>query len=310
MSNLQPLPFSSFPTFATLKQCVQQAGALRKSDARIVFVCGANQTKTGEKSRRAWFMEYAKKHLASFRFFLAEDVFDALGGSTAEDLLTIEDRLGDFSDCIIIFCESESAFSELGAFTLKNELVKQVLIVNDRKFRAEKSFINRGPIARADKHSRFKPVIHADFGAILKSAAAIKERLEAKIPHRRDQRIKFNKFSRFSELDAKDRLFLIADFVHLFGPITTSELVGILSDILGIPITSMDTELALGRSLGLFRHVAGAHGKFLASPVGEVFSFFGFDFSLFRPADLRAQVVRYYFHNERERLILAAAATA
>lgn len=279
---------------------------MRKADARIVFVCGANQTNVGKRSRRTQFMDYAKKHLPNFRFFLAEDVFEVLRGSTTEDLLSIEDQLGDFSDCIIIFCESESAFAELGAFTLKDKLAKQVLIVNDRRFRGGSSFINLGPIARADKRSVFKPAIHADFGAILKSADTIKDRLETNIPHQRGQRVKFGYASRFADLAPKDRLFLIADFVHLFGPITTTELVSVLSDVLGISISSLDTELALGRSLGFFRHVDGLRVRYLASPTGAPFSFFDFESRRFAPADLRAQVVRYYFHHDRDRLVLAA----
>jgi hypothetical protein len=293
--------------FTKFKALVRKEGVMRRGDARIVFVCGASQISGKPVPQRAIFMEYARKHLTNFRFFLAEDVFNSIQGVN-EDLLTIEGRLGNFSDCIMIFCESESAFAELGAFCLKEELVGQVLVVNDKRFRHSDSFINRGPIARADKRSKFKPVIHGDFEAILMSAETIKERLEQNIPHQRRQRIRFLPASSFSDLEPKDQLLILADFIHLFGPITTTELVAILADVLGIGISSLDTELALGWSLKLFRQIGSPGlGKFWCPPTGEAFSFFSYNFGGFRPTDLRAEIVRHYFKNRRERLSLSVA---
>jgi hypothetical protein len=306
MKPLQPPSLLKLKTFERFKRGIRGKGILRKSDSIIIFVCGANPTPDRPFSRRKLFMDYAKKHLGNFRFFLAEEVFTTLTTPNVDDLLTIEDRLGGFSDCIIIFCESESAFAELGAFCLKDLLVEQVLIVNDARLKSVDSFINRGPIARADKRSKFKPTIQADFGSILRSAPEIKQRLESIIPHRRSHRIEFKEESGFSVLAPKDQLLLLADFIHLFGPVTTSELVAILKESLGVDIPGLDTELALGKSLGFFRRVEHGNGKRLwAPPSNESFSFFKYQFTSFRITDLRSEVVRFYFQKERWRLELA-----
>ena len=107
-------------------------------------------------------LEYARNHFTNFRFFRAEEVFPALNEGHGNDLLTIEDQIGNYSDCIAIICESESAFAELGAFTLKEELVKQVLVINDERFKSSTSFITQGPIARANVKSQFKPAFYAN----------------------------------------------------------------------------------------------------------------------------------------------------
>ena len=61
------------------------------------------------------------------------------------NILDVEHDISEFADHIIIILESPSAFAELGAFAhakLRNKLI----IINDKKYESENSFINLGPI--------------------------------------------------------------------------------------------------------------------------------------------------------------------
>lgn len=64
------------------------------------------------------------------------------------DTLTFEELLAELSDEIIIIVESVGTICELGAFTVKEEYVKKLLVINDKNHKDDKSFINEGPIAK------------------------------------------------------------------------------------------------------------------------------------------------------------------
>jgi hypothetical protein len=69
-----------------------------KRDSQIILVCGAQESPDRPNPVRKTLLEYARKYFASFRFFLAEDVIRSLKERKVDDWLTIEDRIGDFSD--------------------------------------------------------------------------------------------------------------------------------------------------------------------------------------------------------------------
>jgi hypothetical protein len=273
-----------------------------KNDSKIVFVCGANST---EKciSNREKFLAYAEKHLGDFRFFRAEDVFNAFGAATMPDLLSIEDNLGDYSDCIIVLCESESAFAELGAFALSDSLVKQLLIINNEEFASSQSFINLGPIAKADKKSKFAPAVFADFEAILRSAPDIEIRLN-KIPHQRRKKVLFENPPSFEKLSSKLKLLLLADLITLFSPLSQKELIEVLKVLFPSEKTfDVGVELALGQSLRFFsKEKLNDSDTYLVTSSKEIINFIDF-FGLRRVA-VRAQVIRAYFQGDRGRLKL------
>ena len=112
-----------------LKESIELDQLFLNTDSVFVFLCGANKSEHKPEPVRDVLLEYARKHFLGFRFFRAEEVFDALKEKRKSDLLSLEDRIGDYSDCIIIICESESAFAELGAFALSEKLVKQILVI-------------------------------------------------------------------------------------------------------------------------------------------------------------------------------------
>jgi hypothetical protein len=223
---------------------------------------------------------------------------DALSGEHKSDLLTLEDKIADYSDCIIIICESPSAFAELGAFTHSDELVKQVLIINDRKFRSASSFIALGPVAKANKKSSFKPVIYADFRSVLKSVEEIKTRLET-IERVNRQRRSLASADDFRKSRPKHRALFLADLIHLLSPTRLQEVVDVLRFIYGHSDFEIKLELALLRSFGLVKHV---DGWLCYTPLE---SGFFYDYA-YGSVLLRGLVVRYYHQKHRDRLLKSA----
>lgn len=286
------------PPVAHLLDSIKHKTTRLRKDARIVFVCGANSTENWISNRET-LLTYVDRHLPAFRFFRAEEVFDALDSSMESDLLSIEDDLGKFSDCIIVVCESESAFAELGAFAHSRDLAKQLLVINDQRHSTSESFINLGPIKKADKVSKFKPTIFTDFSAILRSIPDLEERLN-RIPHKRRQAVQVSGM-RFDQMGRKLRLLLIADLVNLLGPISLSEIVAIAKEITTSTQIRVDTELALGVGLGLFSEFRDDDNhRYFFHSLDEPAHLF--DYSATNRLALRSEVYRIYRQRHRIRL--------
>jgi hypothetical protein len=299
MNSFTPQYFLQTPPVSALVNSIVKETTYLRRDARIVFVCGASSTEVWTSNREV-LLTYAVRHLSSFKFFRAEEVFAALETSSDSDLLSIEDDLGKFSDCIIVVCESESAFAELGAFALSRELAKQLLVINDQRHSASKSFINLGPIRKADRVSVFKPTIFTDFSAILRGVPELKERLD-RIPHKRRQIAKISGM-RFEQIDPKLRLLLISDLINMLGPITIGEIVAIAKMITTSTRIKLDTELALGVGLGLFSEFRDDDNcRYFYHSLTEPAHLF--DYRGINRSSLRSEIYRIYRQRSRGRLI-------
>ncbi|MBZ0099077.1 MAG: retron St85 family effector protein, partial [Taibaiella sp.] len=185
-----------------------------RRDSSIVFVCGADPKLAG--SCRSKFLKYAEKHLANYDFFIAEDLLNIK--SVDSDLLSIEDKLAQFSDCVILFLESPGAFAELGAFANKSNLTSILLAVNDSAYSGARSFINDGPINKINRESKFKPAIDVNFESVLECADEIQAKLDKELKRIRRKSFSFDG-KLFEELPGKERLFVVHDLVWLLSPV-------------------------------------------------------------------------------------------
>ncbi|MCB1206030.1 MAG: retron St85 family effector protein [Verrucomicrobiae bacterium] len=298
MTSFTPELFLGTAPIRRLKHAILHGTTYLRKDAKIIFVCGANSV-DGWTSNREKLLNYSERHLTSFKFFRAEKVFEALEGTTDSDLLSIEDDLGKFSDCIIVICESESAFAELGAFALSRDLAKQLLVINDQNHAASQSFINLGPIKKADRVSTFKPTIFTDFGAITRSIPALESRLN-RIPHKRRQAVQITG-QRFDQINRKLRLLFVADLINLLGPISPKEIVAIVKEITTSTRIKISTELALGVGLGLFSEFRDENNhRFFFHSVDEPAHLF--DYGDTTRSELRSEIYRVYRQRDRVRL--------
>jgi hypothetical protein len=294
-----PLPphiFLSSRAVSALKQSLQHPAKPKlRTDASLVLLCGASGSDQRKLPVRDILMAYARKHFDGFRFFRAEEVLAALKGNTNTDFLTLEDGMADYSDCILVVCESESAFAELGAFTLSERLVKQVLVVNDTRFRRSASFINQGPIARANRKSRFKPAIFADFEAVLSSAVEIENRLQI-IKRSNRLGVDLKTGDALKKTRAKYRLLFIADLIHFLFPTTLAELRTLLHFLYpgGYPDIAMEVALLCGLR---FVHSDPEGWLFYAKDETRFF----YDYPDLDPISVRSSAFRFYFQRDRDR---------
>lgn len=280
-----------------LKNCVTSGQTYLTTNSVIVFTCGArpNSSLPGGRDR---IMDYARKHLNKYNFFIAEKFFDIFQNREGKDLLSLEDQLAKFSDCIIVVLESESAFSELGAFAIKDDLAKIMLVINDKQFSASKSFITDGPLAKIDKISKFGPTIYTDIKSILTIAPAIIERLSA-LEKRRISIIRISSYEQFSKISPKIKMVFLLDLISLLYPITHQELIFILKHIYGSDHSyDINIELSLLNALELIAHIDNHYVRKLAD-YGRFIRFYPVN-----EVSIRSQVINHYHKYSRHKALI------
>ncbi|MFO1464319.1 MAG: retron St85 family effector protein [bacterium] len=271
----------NFPTdlIAQLKMCIQDQRTFLKSDAVIVFTCGSRFNSEGSTPRER-LLQYGKRHLKQFQFFVAEEFFNPEEEQKI-DLLTLEDNLGNYSDCIIIILDSESTFAELGAFTNSPRLENKLLVINDVKHNGNNSFLSLGPLARINQKSKFKPVIYTNLTSFLVSLPEIEKRL-SKIKRENQQSIDLSSYEKIYSLDPKKRILFILDLIQVFSPISHREIITVLKEVYGDKSYNfINMEIGLLKAMKLidfqekyyFRE--GGHSK-------TFYNFRGIDFKKFR----------------------------
>ncbi|MDF9399950.1 retron St85 family effector protein [Vibrio sp. 1180_3] len=132
-----------------------------RSETKVtVFLCGGEVSdNTYARSKMAKvFQEYPR-----YELLYPEDLFDdLLAGHGQHSLLTLENILADSVDSIVIFPESPGSFAELGAFSNNEKLARKMIVVSNKKYKSNKSFINYGPY-RLVKASKSGKVTHINY---------------------------------------------------------------------------------------------------------------------------------------------------
>jgi hypothetical protein len=186
-------------------------------DSNIVFVCGG--PKDGPSMRKR-FLDYGRVELTHLRLFLAEDAekdYVTNVEARLHDVGKFEEIIGEISDCLIIFPESDGSYAELGFFAKNEELRKKILVVNNTDLQAKDSFIRRGLIRLIDSVSKFESEIQIEYGDNA-NFGLVKERLENRIIIGK-KRKKFE-FTTFTELTFRKTFFAIFEIVRLFEVMT------------------------------------------------------------------------------------------
>ena len=215
---------------------------LLDKDTLVIFTCGAEDN---EGSARSRFLDYAKRCFKHGTFFRAEDAFPVLLKSRRDDLLSIEHRLADYSDCVLILNESPGTLAELGAFATNAKVVRKILLVNPREHLGKSSFINLGPIAKVDKKSRFKKTIHVEMRTISIHFDTILKRIEKHALRRRRLGVDFSQPGIWDRIEGKLRLLFLQDIINLFCPVTHDELLTTMKRLFPDQFVKFDIELGL-----------------------------------------------------------------
>jgi len=207
-----------------------------KNVSKFVFLCGANKDQNSMSERRKALMAFSKEHLPHVQFFLAERIFSEL--KHKGNILDIENDISKFADIILIVLESESAFTELGAFS-HEKLRSKLIIINDKKYEKSNSFVNLGPI-KAIEEAKGKEYIISykmkENGVQVRDAIGdvfnpLFELLKKPLLHKS---MAMNpSLCNPAKSFTKDSIMFIHDLIYIAGPINYKELVELLLQIFG-----------------------------------------------------------------------------
>ena len=278
----------------TIKSAIMSSKALLKADAILVLACGRKPNKSSPGGRDL-ILSYAKKHLKEFQFFIAEKVFELFVDKDI-NVLKLEEILLKYCDCVIVVLESQSTFAELGAFAIKKELAKNLLVINDVEFKASQSFISQGPLAEINKVSQFKPVIHIDLKSILRVAPELSKRL-SKIKKLKNKTISLRNIDEFNA-EPKAKMLFLLDMITFFQPIRRIEIIRILTTYFGDEMLDIDIELNLLIALGLTTRIDGYYIR----PMNNQRLYF-----VYRSLNeilVRSDIVNHYHKYSRERVTI------
>lgn len=268
-----------------LKKCLRSKSVLLSRDAVLIFVCGG-KSNAKNPTARDMFLQYSARHLNSYKFYRAEEFFDLSVAGTGKDLLTVENDIAKFCDCLVIFIESPSAIAELGAFSNSDRLARMILAINDQDHELSDSFIARGPIAKINRRSQFKPVVFANMQNALAQISSIEDRLK-RIERKNNRRVDLASYEEFKASSPKLRMMFLCDIISLFFPMTLGELIGVLERLFDKTGYDIDTELGMLKTLNLVKIVDHYFMSSSAVPQ-KYFVYKGIDVRRVRSANINA----------------------
>ncbi|MDO8267227.1 MAG: retron St85 family effector protein [Moraxellaceae bacterium] len=271
--------------------------------SKFVFLCGANKSDGTISERRKALIGFSKSHLEYAQFFLAERVFSTLQDEGhKENILDVEHEITQFADHIIIVLESPSSYTELGAFS-HNDLRKKLIVINDDKFKAAKSFINLGPIQAIEEAAGKNKIIHYKMSpdgvdhldAIGDTFLGIFNLLKDPIKTKRSpiDLVSCNPSQKFTKIS----VMFVHDLVYFTGPITYKELIEILKIIFGDGDFKLRQHLAI---LSAFASIERDGNGLFRSRLGKTYYYYRFDshdlMAIFRNYILKGYPERLYAH--------------
>ena len=118
-----------------------------------LFLCGgaSNKLKKSNRDQLRKRLENDKK----ISVFYPEELFVELSSKKKKyDLFTLEKFLADNSDLIIIVCESPGSFTELGAFVSNLNTLNKLVVLIQKKYKKDKSFVMLGPVRYIEKNNK------------------------------------------------------------------------------------------------------------------------------------------------------------
>ncbi|WP_338129648.1 retron St85 family effector protein [Burkholderia glumae] len=207
-----------------------------KRDLSFIFLCGANRSEMVPSERRRYLKKSIESALPHARIVYAERVMDELvkHGKT-KNLLDIEHQISRIADWILIVLESYSSFCELGAFAAK-ELRSKLIIINDKNYEFQQSFINLGPLQAIKEDVAEDRVI---WYPMLGNGITVRDGIGLTLPPvlkhlgHRHVRASLDIAACLPSLESQASLFFLHDIIYLCGPITHAETVEIYKRLFG-----------------------------------------------------------------------------
>ena len=145
-----------------------------------IFLCGKNLREPSPNIRGDIYENL--KNDENLMIFFPEKVFSEYFNINKDaDYLELENLLAENVDFVCIVCESVGAFVELGAFANSPNLKEKLIILNDKNFKDELSFINMGPIKHLKKFNKNSVIYYDDEADINKICKNLKSKFKANL---------------------------------------------------------------------------------------------------------------------------------
>lgn len=174
-----------------------------------IFLCGA-ETNKRDSIRDLLNIEFKKD--VKFNAVYPEHIFASLYGRGGHNLLELEDELAKYVDIIVLPLEGIGTYCELGAFAVNKNLLPKILIINNSKYKRQKSFINLGPVDLVKKKNP-NNIIYYKEGNEKEIISEVVDKLKSK---RLDKEITYDLENLFNL--SRYVLYLIAIFQPLGKP--------------------------------------------------------------------------------------------
>ena len=206
-----------------------------QAPTEVIFLCGGpydGPKEAGLKSLRHAFHCIAEHPSLKGRdIIMAEDVTRRSDfAAHYDDLLLFERDIAQITELVLLFCESEGSFAELGSFSSYEEIYRQLLVVVRHIYWEQDSFIKLGPLNFLKKNCGATAVFvirDEDIGIkgsnistldIDKFKEVIQEPLRARLEVTREP-------TTFSSERAGHRIKLIVGLIQEYGALALNEIV-------------------------------------------------------------------------------------
>lgn len=201
---------------------------------KFVFLCGKDINAENGGNRKI-VIEFYKKVRKDIICVLSEELCKIFKIDMV-DLLSFEEILAELSDSIILFLESYGTACELGAFTMRENILNKLLVFNGQEYFGKATFINDGPIKKLTNRNE-DSVIYSDLNAILANPKSYTSLVN-------DVSKSKNYIINLDERNVKIYSFLIEllELITILGPINKKDLIFVYKFIKGFNNFNFDNK--------------------------------------------------------------------
>lgn len=209
-----------------------------QAPSAVLFLCGGQYSNISAPiplSLRDAFLKISDNPATRGKLIVqAEDIkFADVFAEHYNDFLQFETDLAQITELILLFCESEGSFTELGAFAMVEEIASRLLVVVRDKYWSSDSFIKHGPLRQLENHYGEKSVYvldDIDIGMRGNSAADVKidvlrDRLQDPIV----KRLRNREATTFDLNRPGHIIKLIVGLIQEYGALTIDEILDLIT---------------------------------------------------------------------------------
>lgn len=201
------------------------------------FLCGAGKPKPGQLETLRNKLKRFLDQTPELKVLYAEHFFKNLvDHKNDNNFLHLENILAENADLVIIVLESAGAFVELGAFSNTDNLKNKLIVLMDKYFKQDDSFINLGPIKLLQK-SRKKSIIYYENDDItIDTVSFLKKSI--------DEYLAENDINHSNDLTSIITLYYFLHiYLYFFSPVTFTEILDHIKYISNNPTPDLNIRI-------------------------------------------------------------------